>query len=190
MKHSSRRTSCPVCGRNTDDKCRWNDEVIFCYDGTSFAPPQFLRIGDKIKIQTENYALFSQSCGFANNSYGFALVDDFDYRFLKYEDKRQFRKECVRITREFIKKRDSLNAFLSAIKNEDYFHEMNLAEFNANKKFTEKAISLLASLSKYATANKRYVLDYLMQIKEIIESSQRMDENLSAIYSFERLHFE
>lgn len=190
MKHSSRRESCPVCGRNKDDKCRWNEEMIFCYDGTSFAPPQHLRLGDKVKIGLENYALFSQVCGFANNSYGFALVDDFDYRFLKYEDKREFRKKCVSITRTFIKKRDSVLALVNALRDECVLHEMRLDEFYANKRCSEKAISLLASLHDFIAANKRYVVDYLAQVKSITEKKDSVQLLLTRMYDFERLHFE
>ena len=189
MKHSSRRESCPICGRNKDDKCRWNEEMIFCYDGTSFAPPQYLKLGDKVKVGLDNYALFSQACGFANNSYGFALVDDFDYRFLRYEDKRAFRKRCINITRTFIKKRDALNALLRALRDECVFHEMRIGEFYANKRCTKKAISLLAALSEFTAANKRYVVDYLAQVKETTERSEKLQATLSSIYDFERLHF-
>jgi hypothetical protein len=190
MKHSSRREPCPICGRNTDDKCRWNDEMIFCYDGTSFAPPQHFKLGDKVKVGLDSYALFSQACVFAGNSYGFALVDDFDYRFLRYEDKRAFRKKCVDITRTFIKKRDALNALLQALRDECVFHEMRVDEFYANKRCTKKAISLLASLSEFTTANKRYVIDYLAQVKDVTERTEKLQVALKLIYDFERLHFD
>ena len=189
MKHSSRRNCCPICGRNTDDKCRWNDEVIFCYDGTSFAPPQYLKLGDKVKVGLDSYALFSQACGFANNSYGFALVDDFDYRFLRYEDKRAFRKKCVSITRTFIKKRDSVFALVNALRDECVFHEMRLDEFDENKRCTEKANSLLASLFEFTSANKRYVVDYLAQVKAITEATEKTEHSLREIERFERLYF-
>ena len=189
MKHSSRRESCPICGRNTDDKCRWNDEMIFCYDGTSFAPPQYLKLGDKVKAGLDSYALFSQACGFANSSYGFALVDDFDYRFLRYEDKRAFRKKCVSITRTFVKKRDSVFALVNALRDECIFHEMRLDQFNENKRCTEKASSLLASLFEFTSANKRYVVDYLAQVKAIAEATKKTEYSLREIERFERLYF-
>jgi hypothetical protein len=189
MKHSSRRESCPICSRNTDDKCRWNDEMIFCYDGTSFAPPQYLKLGDKVKVGLDSYALFSQACGFANNSYGFALVDDFDYRFLRYEDKRAFRKKCVSITRTFIKKRDSVFALVNALRDECVFHEMRLDEFDENKRCTEKANSLLASLFEFTSANKRYVVDYLAQVKAIAEATEKTECSLREIKRFESLYF-
>lgn len=189
MKHSSRRDSCPICSRNKDDKCRWNEEMIFCYDGTSFAPPQYLKLGDKVKVGLDSYALFSQACGFASNSYGFALIDDFDYRFLRYEDKRAFRRKCVSITRTFIKKRDALNALLRALRDECVFHEMHIDEFYANKRCTKTAFSLLASLFEFSSANKRYVIDYLSQVRETTERIEKLQATLNSIYDFERLHF-
>ena len=189
MKHSSRREPCPVCSRNKDDKCRWNDEMIFCYDGTSFAPPQHLKVGDKVKVGSNVYALFSHQCGFANNSFGFALIDDFDYRFLPYEDKRAYRRKCVSVTRTFIKKRDALNAFLYLIKQEESFHDMTLELFRVNKGFTAKANSLLALLYQYITANKRYIIDYLKEIEKIQGLMRVMDGNIKLMYAFEVLHF-
>jgi hypothetical protein len=163
--------------------------MIFCYDGTSFAPPQYLKLGDKVKVGLDSYALFSQACGFANNSYGFALVDDFDYRFLRYEDKRAFRKKCVSITRTFIKKRDSVFALVNALRDECVFHKMRLDEFYANKRCTEKANSLLTSLFDFTSANKRYVVDYLAQVKAITEAAEKTECSLREIERFERLYF-
>jgi hypothetical protein len=190
MKHSSRQTPCPICNRNKDDKCRWGDEMIFCYDGTSFAPPQHLRVGDRVKIGSQTYALFSHQCGFANNSYGFALVDDFNYRFLPYEDKRIYRKKCISITRKLLKKQESLNAFMNAIKAEDCFHEMNLKAFRLNKEYTEKALFMLEKLSAYAVANKRYVVDYLNQTQALQAAISKMSENMKSMNEFEKLHFQ
>lgn len=30
---SSKRNPCPVCGRDSDDKCRRSDELLSCYWG-------------------------------------------------------------------------------------------------------------------------------------------------------------
>jgi hypothetical protein len=163
--------------------------MIFCFNGDSFSPPQILRIGDKVKVQGESYALFSFASGFAGNSYGFAVVDEFDYRFLPYEDKRAFRKKCVSITRTFVKKRDSVFALVNALRDECVFHEMRLDEFDENKRCTEKANSLLASLFEFMSANKRYVVDYLAQVKAITEATEKTECSLREIKRFESLYF-
>ena len=53
-----------VCGRNTDGDCRWTDSVIFCHNGSTFQPPQHLRIGDVIDIAGEPWALVKTNAGF------------------------------------------------------------------------------------------------------------------------------
>jgi hypothetical protein len=50
MKSSGRRNPCPVCGRDKDDKCRWNDEIILCWQGDSFSPPQNLKKGQTLDV--------------------------------------------------------------------------------------------------------------------------------------------
>lgn len=65
LQQSSRRTPCPVCGRDSDGDCRWNGEVIFCHQGTSFTPPEDLKVGDVIDVQGTPWALIRIGSGFA-----------------------------------------------------------------------------------------------------------------------------
>lgn len=189
MKHSSRRKPCPICGRNIDDKCRWNDEMIFCYNGDSFSPPHYLKIGDRIKVGGGDYALFSQVCGFAGNSYGFALVDDFNYRFLHHEDKKTFRRKSVQITRIVIKKQNKLYDLLHALRDECDFHEMNLDEFYANKRCAKKAESLIEQFISFLALNKRFVIDYLSHVTSVTRWKEKLRVVLKSAYDFECLHF-
>jgi hypothetical protein len=46
---SSRANPCPVCGRDTDSKCRWGDDQILCFPGSRFAPPN-VRPGEVITL--------------------------------------------------------------------------------------------------------------------------------------------
>lgn len=62
---SSRANPCPVCGRNTDDKCRWNENVILCHQGDRFAPPAGLKLGDVLDIESQRWAVCSFNGGFA-----------------------------------------------------------------------------------------------------------------------------
>ena len=189
MKHSSRHHPCPICGRDTDDKCRWNDEMIFCYNGDSFSPPHYLKTGDKIKVGLADYALFSQTCGFAGNSYGFALVDDFDYRFLPYQDKKIFRRESVKITRIVIARQDKLYDFLQALRDECDFFEMNLDEFYTNKRYTKKAVQLVKQFIDFLVLNKRFVVNYLLHLNSATERQEKLHTTLKEIYDFEHLYF-
>jgi hypothetical protein len=186
MKHSSRHNPCPICGRDKDDKCRWNDEFILCYAGNTFSPPGYLKVGDRVKVNQQTYALCSESSGFAGNSYCFALVDDFDYRFLCYEDKILYRRQCVKITRLFLRKYSVVLEAIKKIADESTFYEMTSAEFYENKANIKYVIPALSELIEYTTANKRHIVDYLQQIQEVIEATKSVKESLDCIYEFER----
>lgn len=185
MNHSSRNTPCPVCGRNTDDKCRWNDEFILCYDGDSFAPPQHLRVGDKIKLNGQSFALCSTLSGFAGSSHCFALVDDFNYRFLKYEDKRAYRTQCVRIMKEFLQKKKSIDLSVKFIELNNNFQAFRIDELSDCKLIAQKCKSQAEQLLSYASVNKRYIVDYLSHVNAIFEAEKTAVETLEDISIFE-----
>lgn len=90
MKHSSRHQPCPVCGRNTDDKCRWNDAKIFCFYGDSFRPPNSLRVGDTAVAFGKPWRLVRVDGGFSGGSYMFA----------PYEEQENFRRFTPQQARE------------------------------------------------------------------------------------------
>lgn len=185
MNHSSRNTPCPICQRNTDDKCRWNDEFILCYDGDSFAPPQHLRIGDKIKVNAETFALCSTLSGFAGSSHCFALVDDFNYRFLKYEDKRTYRAQCVRIMKEFLQRKKSIDLSVEFMKLNNNLQILRIAELMDCKLIAQKCKSQTENLLNYASANKRYIVDYFAYVNAIFEAEKIAIEALDEISIFE-----
>jgi len=186
LNNSSRNTPCPICHRNTDDKCRWNDEFILCYDGDSFAPPQHLRVGDKIKVNAETFALCSTLSGFAGSSHCFALVDDFSYRFLKYEDKRAYRIQCVRTMKEFLQRKKSIDLSVKFIELNDNLQTFRIDELADCKLIAEKCKSQAESLLNYASMNKRYITDYLSRVNAIFDA-QRIAENMTQeIEYFER----
>lgn len=185
MNHSSRNTPCPVCHRNTDDKCRWNDEFILCYDGDSFAPPQHLRVGDKIKVNAETFALCSTLSGFAGSSHCFALVDDFNYRFLKYEDKRAYRIQCVRVMKEFMQRKKSIDLSVKFIELNKNLQILTILELADCKMIAQKCNSQAEQLLIYASANKRYVVDYFSHVNAIFEAEKIAINALNEICIFE-----
>jgi len=71
LQQSSRRTPCPVCGRDSDGDCRWNEEVIFCHRGSSFGPPESLKVGDVINSEGRPWALVRIGSGFDGAAYQF-----------------------------------------------------------------------------------------------------------------------
>jgi len=66
VQQSSRRTPCPVCNRQKDTDCRWNDTAIWCHQGQHHGPDPSLRIGDVIDIDGKPWALISREAGYAN----------------------------------------------------------------------------------------------------------------------------
>lgn len=65
---SSRRHPCPVCGRNTDGKCRRSAELLSCWHGSRFQPPAGLRLGDVLTIKGRDWAVVALAGGFGGNS--------------------------------------------------------------------------------------------------------------------------
>lgn len=98
MKHSSRKEPCPICGRNTDDKCRWNDFNIFCYYGNSFHPPSNLRLGDWVQAFGQRWKLVKLNGGFSGGSYIFApMSGDEPVHRQTREEREQYRKQIEHV---------------------------------------------------------------------------------------------
>lgn len=64
MQQSSKRSPCPICGRDKDSDCRFSDQVVLCHAGKRFAPPQHLRIGDLVNVQGRPWALVATGKGY------------------------------------------------------------------------------------------------------------------------------
>jgi len=65
---SGRRQPCPICSRNTDDKCRWRDDLISCHQGDTFSPPAGLRVGDTVTVQGTRWAVVKLDAGFSGQA--------------------------------------------------------------------------------------------------------------------------
>ena len=75
MKHSGPNNECPICFRVKGDYCRWDDDRILCYKGSSSGPPD-VAIGAVIEVAgLGQWALAKTDCGFANNSSLFVRHD-------------------------------------------------------------------------------------------------------------------
>lgn len=188
MNHSSRNSPCPVCDRNTDDKCRWSDEFVLCYNGDSFAPPEFLRIGDKIRIDNKPFALCSTNSGFASNSYCFALVDEVEYRFLKYDKRREFRRECVAAMKVFLRKKKKVFDAAEMIDLDENLQALTLQELLTYKNATQKISNSIQTLIEHATSNKRYIVDYLSEVNAMLELQNKLSYALEEIDLFEKIN--
>ena len=188
MNYSSKRLPCPVCQRCKDSKCRWNDTRIYCYVGDSFAPPLRLALGDKIKIAGEQWRLFSYESGFSQNSYGFALHESDEYRFLNHEDKRLFRKNCIKLTRLFLQKEKTANAIFLKFATQPSLCSMTIEDFYANKALTLEAAQHLSDFDSFTFANKRYLRDSGVDLSYPKSLASQLQEKLDIIYEFE-MHY-
>jgi len=65
MRSSKRNEPCPMCGRSKDSDCRFDDDVIFCHQGSSHGPPSNLHVGDVVTRQGREWALVKTNAGFA-----------------------------------------------------------------------------------------------------------------------------
>ena len=65
MRSSKRNEPCPMCGRSKDSDCRFDDDVIFCHQGSSHGPPSSLYVGDVVTRQGRDWALVKTNAGFA-----------------------------------------------------------------------------------------------------------------------------
>tara|TARA_B100001564_G_C20517691_1_gene613678 strand:- start:171 stop:749 length:579 start_codon:yes stop_codon:yes gene_type:complete len=63
MQSSKRNNPCPVCGRTKDSDCRWDDDVIFCHNGSNYFPPTHLTIGDILRLNGVDWALVKTNSG-------------------------------------------------------------------------------------------------------------------------------
>lgn len=188
MNHSSRNSPCPVCDRNTDDKCRWNSEFVLCYNGDSFAPPEFLRVGDKIRIDNKPFALCSTTSGFAGSSYLFALVDEVEYRFLKYDRKRDFRKECVAAMKIFLRKKKKVFDAAGMIDPGENLQAFTLQELSAYKNAVQKISGSIQALIEHTTSNKKYIISYLSEVRAMLELQNKLSCAIEEIELFEKIN--
>jgi len=62
---SSKKAPCPLCGRDTDDKCRRREGVIHCYQGSRFGPPPHLKRGDVLTVEGSQWYVADLAGGFS-----------------------------------------------------------------------------------------------------------------------------
>ncbi|MBO8223080.1 hypothetical protein HA142_06095 [Prochlorococcus marinus str. XMU1401] len=140
MQYSSRKNPCPVCGRNKDSDCRWNDEVMFCHVGTNFAPPSHLKVGEVLVVNGIEWALVKTDAGHSGRAHVFKphrpLEKSFNYSPHIYKEQKDKKDELFRI---------AVGAF------EDYlkvskaalgcnFQQCTLEELREYKKLIERSV--------------------------------------------------
>jgi hypothetical protein len=90
---SSKPNPCPLCGRDSDDKCRRTDSAISCYWGERFSPPAGLKLGQVLTVEGHPWAVVNLSGGFAGNS--LILRPHIDRMAFKPAQRQQQRREVA-----------------------------------------------------------------------------------------------
>lgn len=156
MHHSSRKNPCPICFRDKDDKCRWNDHAVLCFFGNSFHPPEHLHRGDTIIVGEEKWRLSRLDAGFAGSSYLFVRSNELNL-LSPLERQRRIKstvKSIIDIRKEFLQTRDLVFVSFST----PAFESLAYHEFMNYKKATHKAIDQCEHLISVISINKSRVV--------------------------------
>ena len=170
MQYSSKRNPCPVCGRNKDSDCRWNDEVMFCHCGSSFAPPQHLKVGETLIVNGMEWALVKTDAGHSGRAFVFKphrqLEKTFNYSPQEYKDQKNKKDELFRIAIQ------AFDVFLKVSRaglDAGNFQECTLEELRKAKKLIERAVAEgkeLKQIMIQMQRNDKRFTDYLELIDE------------------------
>lgn len=156
MKASSKKSPCPVCGRHTDDKCRFNDESILCYSGDKFGPSSNLRKGDSIQAFGKAWILISYNAGFSATSYLF-VIDDGRYKKLSPQEKSQLNRKKVALARKAILAfREIEDNFFLFLAPRDLF-SLAPDEIDYIEAFSSKLIELCENLEDFLSLNRIHI---------------------------------
>lgn len=190
MQHSSRHNPCPVCGRDSDDKCRWNDSSILCYCGDSFRPRESLSLGDIIHLSDQPWKLISYYSGFAKASYLFIKINEFydlsplERRKKKVQIREKSKEINVEYKEKFARVRNLLHRSL-AIPDLEY---LNLREITEGRNLTELALVECSKLLSMLVENKAFVAAKKNHVFVLRNWQKTLKYQLASIELFENLY--
>lgn len=190
MRHSSKYNPCPVCGRDTDDKCRWNDSTILCYYGDLFHPPQELSLGQILRLGETQWKLISYYAGFSNGSYLFAKTDATEFlsplqqQRKKAEIRSGARKNTIDYRDKFVQTRKLLHQCL-ATKDPQYLRVEEIAEA---KKVCTGAIKQCSSLLSFIADNKARMTVKKNHVFALKHWGKMLDYELRELINFEKAY--
>ncbi len=156
MRHSSRGNPCPICFRDKDDKCRWNDHAILCFFGSSFHPPEHLHRGDTIIVGEEKWRLSRLDAGFAGNSYLFVRSNEL-HLLSPLQRQRKIKestKQIIDIKSEFASIRKLVYISIST----PSFESLTYDEFVKYKRTTHEAINKCEHLISVISINRNRIV--------------------------------
>lgn len=163
MEYSSSNSPCPICFRDTDDKCRWNENQILCFYGDSFHPPDSFREGNVLNIAGINWKLLKTNSGFANSSYLFVKTEEGE-NLSPLRQRRMKRAEIINKVewrQEFNLIRKLLHQSFAAAAIEDLsVHQLNDVKNNTLSAFDkcEKLLTLLTIKRRHARLKKYTII--------------------------------
>jgi hypothetical protein len=166
FNHSSAKSPCPCCKRTKDDKCRWNDEFLFCYFGDLFHPPVNLVAGAVIELGGLSWKMLRRNGGFAGQSAVFCRSEKFDKAkeaFIDY--KRHGLSSAVSLYRLFYDKFFAARKQVKEIYGQKLFELMTLAELEQSSILHATCLDSIASaiLASYSI----YIKDSAIRSKRI-----------------------
>ena len=177
MQYSSKRNPCPVCARDKDSDCRWNDEVIFCHCGSSFAPPSHLKVGKILIVNGIEWALVKTDAGHSGRAFVFKphrpLEKSFNYSPQLYKEQQNKKDELFRIAVSAFE--DYLKVSKAAL--ECDAQQCTLEQLREYKRLIERAVEegkeLKTIMLQMQRNDKRYT-DYL----ELLDQRNKEINNL------------
>lgn len=190
MQHSSEYNPCPICGRDTDDKCRWNDSTILCYYGDLFHPPKELSLGQFLQLGETQWKLISYYAGFSNGSYLFAKTDAIEFlsplqqQRKKVEVRSGARKNTIDYKDKFAKTRKLLHRCL-AVKDPQHLRVEEIAEA---KKVCEGAIKECSELIGFIADNRARLTVKKNHVFALKHWGKMLDYELKELINFERVY--
>jgi hypothetical protein len=155
MQSSSRKNPCPICDRNKDDKCRWSDDIIFCYFGDDFAPSENYSIGDVVDTGIGRWALVRKTAGFSGGSYCFIPHRPISLStWVSRKERNQARDERVRLIKGLAIAFADLRAIYKFSLSAPLLECLTIQEFNSYKLSAQKSVARIAALIRFILKNR------------------------------------
>ena len=158
MQISKRNNPCPVCGRNKDSDCRWDDDVIFCHNGTNFAPPDHLKVGDTLTLDGVVWALVKTNSGHTGLCHVFKLHRPLDKKYKPYNpvQKKQEKEQQEYLFREGVAATEAYIALANKALEVISYEYCNLEQIKESKALINRAFDEGKELRKILVGIKRF----------------------------------
>jgi hypothetical protein len=189
MEHSGKGKACIICGRDKDDKCRWNSEIILCYSGDDFAPSSRFRLGDTVRTGGNEWALVNTSSGFAGASYLFIRHrpnTPFTSLTIKEREKRIHR--AARIDTRFLIAFAEIRKLYHFCLSAHAIEYMKAEEIRKVKLASQKLAVRIKGLKRFLFNNRREVANHKKYGVALKIWEKQVRYELEAIQRFERLY--